>query len=467
MKYSDAEKLLLAARRMGQEMLMEDDFAEEEIENELAPIAVQLAYVQQLMGQPQEALEAYTDILNRNLSDASSLAIATNNLIALKGAKDVSDGLKKLDRFIEKGAGSQRFQLAQGLELKLSSRQKEAIYANRLLLVLQANKLDQARELEAAISEMFCDTLISALLKASLLARENKATKAEETLEQFANRFPDKAKPALLALAQLAAASNHPLVAANSLSRIPEIQHLPAAVATCVALLERAGALDKAYALLDAALRQWSNSKADVPKLELIVYAAASFKLKHGLFVEAAKLYDEAVRRFGGVEALVGAVIAAARAGQIEMAESFEHKLRALSSVDVDSLEKSSGAGVMGKPIEVASLSIEEEEKAKARAKRRKRKRKPRYPKGFDPANPGPMPDPERWLPKRERSSYRPKRKDKRAAQVRGSQGSVVREGPAKGGGSQSGSHQSGNAEASTSNKAPVAGSKSRKKSRF
>jgi len=29
-----------------------------------------------------------------------------------------------------------------------------------------------------------------------------------------------------------------------------------------------------------------------------------------------------------------------------------------------------------------------------------KRKRKAKLPKGFDPENPGPMPDPERWLPK-------------------------------------------------------------------
>ena len=30
----------------------------------------------------------------------------------------------------------------------------------------------------------------------------------------------------------------------------------------------------------------------------------------------------------------------------------------------------------------------------------KKRNRKIKYPKNFDPANPGPMPDPERWLPK-------------------------------------------------------------------
>lgn len=37
----------------------------------------------------------------------------------------------------------------------------------------------------------------------------------------------------------------------------------------------------------------------------------------------------------------------------------------------------------------------------------KKKKRKTRYPKGFDPKNPGPEPDPERWLPKWQRSRYK------------------------------------------------------------
>merc|ERR1712194_157300 len=50
------------------------------------------------------------------------------------------------------------------------------------------------------------------------------------------------------------------------------------------------------------------------------------------------------------------------------------------------------------------------------------RKRAVRYPKGYDPAKPGPMPDPERWLPKRERSDY----KNKKDNLFRGPQGSTV-----------------------------------------
>ena len=36
--------------------------------------------------------------------------------------------------------------------------------------------------------------------------------------------------------------------------------------------------------------------------------------------------------------------------------------------------------------------------------KRRVRNRKHKYPRGFDPEKPGPLPDPERWLPKNQRT---------------------------------------------------------------
>lgn len=45
---------------------------------------------------------------------------------------------------------------------------------------------------------------------------------------------------------------------------------------------------------------------------------------------------------------------------------------------------------------------------------KKKRKRKPKLPKGFDPENPGPAPDPERWLPKWQRSDFKKKRNRRR-----------------------------------------------------
>jgi len=56
--------------------------------------------------------------------------------------------------------------------------------------------------------------------------------------------------------------------------------------------------------------------------------------------------------------------------------------------------------------------------------KKTKRKRKPCYPKGYDPSKPNgglPPPDPERWLPKWQRSDAKKKQKRRRDRQVRGS----------------------------------------------
>jgi signal recognition particle subunit SRP72 len=52
----------------------------------------------------------------------------------------------------------------------------------------------------------------------------------------------------------------------------------------------------------------------------------------------------------------------------------------------------------------------------------KKRKRKTIYPKGFDPEAPGPLPDPERWLPKWQRSKYKRMAK-KKGIYLKGAQG--------------------------------------------
>ena len=52
----------------------------------------------------------------------------------------------------------------------------------------------------------------------------------------------------------------------------------------------------------------------------------------------------------------------------------------------------------------------------------KKRNKKVKYPKGFDPKNPGSDPDPERWLPKWQRSKYKRLAK-KRGLYLKGAQG--------------------------------------------
>ena len=52
---------------------------------------------------------------------------------------------------------------------------------------------------------------------------------------------------------------------------------------------------------------------------------------------------------------------------------------------------------------------------------KKRRKRKKLMPKNFDPENPGPAPDPERWLPKWQRSSNK-KRRRRKDEHMKGSQ---------------------------------------------
>ncbi|KAG7589265.1 Tetratricopeptide-like helical domain superfamily [Arabidopsis suecica] len=305
-------------------------------------------HCQEVLGQTQESTSSYVDIIKRNLGDEFTLAVAVNNLVAFKGSKDIADGLRKFDLLKEKY--SRNFQLSQALDAKLSQNYKEAIYANRALLLLHANKMDQARELCAALPGMFPESVVPILLQASVLVRENKAAKAEELLGQCAEKFLEKSELVLLARAQIAASASHPRVAAESLSKIPDIQHLPATVATIVALKERAGDNDGAAAVLDSAIRWWSNSMTESNKLRVLMLEAAAFKVRHGQEEEASQLYEEIVKSLNSTDALVGLVTTLARVN-VEKAETYEKQLKplpGLKAVDVDNLEKTSGA----KPIE-------------------------------------------------------------------------------------------------------------------
>merc|ERR1712187_663711 len=62
---------------------------------------------------------------------------------------------------------------------------------------------------------------------------------------------------------------------------------------------------------------------------------------------------------------------------------------------------------------------------SKDERKSKKKTRKIRWPKNYDPENPGPPPDPERWLPKRERAEFKKRMRKKDKHLARGPQGSM------------------------------------------
>ncbi|KAL3684467.1 hypothetical protein R1sor_002489 [Riccia sorocarpa] len=203
-------------------------------------------------------------------------------------------------------------------------------------------------------------------------------------------------------------------------------------VATLVALRERAGNPKAAEAVLDTAVEWWDNHMGEDPAVvEQLIQEAAAFKLKHNKLEDAARLFERLTKSSSSVvraEALNGLVSSTAYANPAK-AESYEQKLPqlpGLKHIDVEALERA--APVLpsmkrGRGQEDGQ-SKGDEKTDKAVRPKKKRKRKPLYPKNFDPAKPGPPPDPERWLPKRERSSYKPKKKRGAGEKIRGAQGS-------------------------------------------
>ena len=82
----------------------------------------------------------------------------------------------------------------------------------------------------------------------------------------------------------------------------------------------------------------------------------------------------------------------------------------------------------------------------------RKRKRNIRYPKGFDPKNPGPEPDHERWLPKWQRSRFK-KMAKKKGIYLKGAQGDAQIDTDVTQGITQSTAHQEATQQKAKTNK--------------
>merc|ERR1711971_156157 len=166
-----------------------------------------------------------------------------------------------------------------------------------------------------------------------------------------------------------------------------------------------------------------------------VLQIATRLDLKDRAF--AAEVFQMYLEKIDGsdTEALCGLVQALASSDP-ERAEQYAQRLKVPSydHLDPEELEKAAipkidkslkkAKETEKEAMEETTAEGEESKEVKQKAKR-KRKRKIRYPKNFDPENPGPPPDPERWLPKRERSEFKKRMRKRDKALQRGPQGST------------------------------------------
>lgn len=125
-----AEKKLRTAEKMCRESLEDDGMTEEEIEDELGIIRVQLGYCLQLQGREKEAQALYTAVLQKRSDDIVLVAVASNNVATLNKDQNVFDSKKRMKSATH-----------EGLEHKLTSKQRKSIAYNQCLLALYTNQV--------------------------------------------------------------------------------------------------------------------------------------------------------------------------------------------------------------------------------------------------------------------------------------------------------------------------------------
>ncbi|KAA0193615.1 putative signal recognition particle 72 kDa subunit, partial [Fasciolopsis buskii] len=257
---------------------------------------------------------------------------------------------------------------------------------------------------------------------------------------------------------------------------LPEqLLYTPGVVSTCVALyllasdadgcdaLKRDEALNRATRLIQSALDWFETNNRSDPIYGNLLDQCANFLLQNGKPELAADLCErqlaqldrdsnpnderQSAARMALIARLVRAYAQFDRPKAEASCRSLEFKDRIIET-DVDSLESSFLYGVKAvrRQGRAGDQTVHGDIKAGGKSRRnllptpaldsagmtggiqaekrqrRHKKRPVRLPKNYQP---GVMPDPDRWLPRRERAGYRGKRRNKRQINLRGPQGQV------------------------------------------
>uniref|UniRef100_A0A8D2NQT8 Signal recognition particle subunit SRP72 n=1 Tax=Zosterops lateralis melanops TaxID=1220523 RepID=A0A8D2NQT8_ZOSLA len=417
-KLNEAMKKLQKAEELCRQSLSEDsDVTEEDTEAELAIIHGQMAYIMQLQGRTEDALQLYNQIIKLKPTDVGLLAVIANNIITINKDQNVFDSKKKV-----------KLTNAEGVEHKLSKKQLQAIEFNKALLAMYTNQADQCRKLSASLQSQSPEHLLPVLIQAAQLCREKQHAKAVGLLQDFADQHPANAAEIKLTMAQLKIAQGSVTKACMILRSIEELQHKPGMVSALVTMYSHEEDIDSAIEVFTQAI-QWYQQYQPKSAVHLsLIREAANFKLKHGRKKEAISDLEELWKQNPKDVHTLAQLISAYSLVDPEKAKVLSKHLPSSDTmslkVDVDALENSHGATYVRKKAGKLTGDNQQKEQGQGEVKKKKKKKKGKLPKNYDPKV---TPDPERWLPMRERSYYRGRKKGKKKDQVgKGTQGSTT-----------------------------------------
>ncbi|XP_003415941.1 signal recognition particle subunit SRP72 isoform X2 [Loxodonta africana] len=415
---NQAMKILQKAEDLCRRSLSEDsDGTEEDPQAELAIIHGQMAYILQLQGRTEEALQLYNQIIKLKPTDVGLLAVIANNIITINKDQNVFDSKKKV-----------KLTNAEGVEFKLSKKQLQAIEFNKALLAMYTNQAEQCRKISSSLQSQSPEHLLPVLIQAAQLCREKQHIKAIELLQEFSDQHPENAAEIKLTMAQLKISQGNISKACLILRSIEELKHKPGMVSALVTMYSHEEDIDSAIEVFTQAIQWYQNHQPKSSAHLSLIREAANFKLKYGRKKEAISDLEQLWKQNPKDIHTLAQLISAYSLVDPEKAKVLSNHLPSSDSmslkVDVEALENSPGATYIRKKGGKAAGDNQTKEQGQGDLKKKKKKKKGKLPKNYDPKV---TPDPERWLPMRERSYYRGRKKGKKKDQIgKGTQGATA-----------------------------------------
>ncbi|XP_067657986.1 signal recognition particle subunit SRP72-like [Haliotis asinina] len=411
--YKTAEEKLRSA-----EVALKNDpeLAEDELEEELAIIRVQLAYVLQQLHRNTEANKLYNQVLRNKPSDIGLVAVASNNMVTLNKDQNVFDSKRKM-----------KAATGDSLKHKLTSNQKTNIQLNQCLLHLYSNQGDLCHNLANKLMSQYPDIDTPVLIQAAQYVKDKDVKKAVACLQTYVKSHPDQCFSIQLVIAQLYLSQGAVYQACDALKTLGDITYRPGIVSALVTLYLSQEDKDAASEVLIKAVAWYKKNEPKSADLLTLTRAASNFELKNGNAEQAAKMLEDLRKSSPNDPRVLAQLISAYSQFNQAKAQQVSKDLPPVEeiaqSVDVDALE--AAFSTLGPKYMKKTLKSEASPGGSGDAlikKKKRKKKKGKLPKNIDSAADL---DPERWLPKRERSYYRGKRKDKRKDIGKGTQGAT------------------------------------------
>ncbi|KAJ5129343.1 Tetratricopeptide-like helical [Penicillium bovifimosum] len=410
-----------------------EDLSPEEKTAELLPIAVQQLYVLIRLGKLEEAEAALKDIAVEDIPELSTKKIARNNIVLARPTAVNPYILYKALHATPDATNNDR----------LFEYQDRDLIGNSHAADLLVQKYDGIiRSTAKALSKRpspSTDTITNLLSvsNAAAHARNETGPKALRKITPLLERRPTDLG-LLLTVVQLYISSGNTASAITAMERSlrsleesnESIRFNPGLLSVLVSLYQLEGRTVQIRNTLAQAAAYWRTQPE--PPASLLRAAAASLlhSEKRSDLATAGELFRGLQQQDANDRVAIAGYVASQATLDYAQIESQLDSLPAVSDliadVDVSALESAGIAPSASSAAAAAAAFAGARKRTAATADgARKRVRKSRLPKDFDPAK---KPDPERWLPVRDRSSYRPKGKKGKQRAAALTQGGPVNE---------------------------------------